>query len=159
MITVPENEIVLPNELQIKIEKARNNVTIMEGEFVRLKGLVTAETYTINELAKQKAELNNELEGFEARSVAAKNELETVNNQLVVASDKLEKMKAEISELTLLEEKIKERNKENINEINTKNRAIEIKTLHQEEKAKELLERENVVIAKEEKFKSFLLNI
>lgn len=50
-----------------KLAQLRNNATIIEGEVARLKGLVNAEKYEIEQLVKQKADLTEQIPMLELK--------------------------------------------------------------------------------------------
>lgn len=89
MIISPESNVALPDKLQASIDAARNNVTILEAEVNRLKGIVTAEQYTISQLTNQKAELNSQLEDIKKLKESGIKELESITNDAKELTTKL----------------------------------------------------------------------
>ena len=59
-MTQPSNPIVTDKTKaeEKRLTEIRNQVTLLEGESARLRDLIQAEKYEVNELVKQKAELS-----------------------------------------------------------------------------------------------------
>lgn len=69
-----------------RVTEIRNQVSLLEGESMRLRDLIQAEKYEINELVKQKAELEPQLPALTAKRI----ELEEKVAQLLSEVDALE---------------------------------------------------------------------
>jgi len=99
MINNPTEEVVLPKELQAKIDAARNNVVILE-ETIKLKiAAKQAEEYTISQLIVQKDDL-------EATIITDKDKItyleEEISKKQILLSDingELELSKTKVKEL------------------------------------------------------------
>lgn len=61
-----------------RVTEIRNQVTLLEGESMRLRDLIQAEKYEINELVKQKAELESQLPTLNDRVSILKNVTESL---------------------------------------------------------------------------------
>lgn len=67
MLTQPSEAVTLPEDVRAAIEQSRNIVTINEAEALRLRELATSHQYTVNELHKQKVELEEQVEILEKK--------------------------------------------------------------------------------------------
>ena len=77
-----------------KVAQLRNNATIIESEVNRLKGLVVSEQYTISQLGKEKAELENSIPTLQTQ----KESLESTVTELQGAISALETTKIALEE-------------------------------------------------------------
>lgn len=112
-----------------KVEDARNVLTILEQDYLRIQKLHNSESYALGEINK------------------AKVELEERNTQLTTANDNLKKENTDLTELKLEIE----RNIEIARNVLIKtNEEIQSNKDKDEERIKELDRRENVVTAREE---------
>lgn len=90
-----------------KVAQLRNNATIIESEVNRLKGLVVSEQYTISQLGKEKAELENSIPTLQTQ----KESLESTVTELQGAISALETTK------TALEESIRVQQENSANDL------------------------------------------
>lgn len=90
-----------------KVAQLRNNATIIESEVNRLKGLVVSEQYTISQLGKEKAELENSIPTLQTQ----KESLESTVTELQGAISALETTK------TALEESIRVQQEKSANDL------------------------------------------
>lgn len=67
MLTQPSEAVTLPEDVRAAIEQSRNIVTINEAEALRLRELAISHQYTVNELHKQKVELEEQVEKLEKK--------------------------------------------------------------------------------------------
>ena len=90
----PQENPNIPSNLAKEIEAVRNKITIGEAEFLRLKDLVKAETYTVTELTKSKIALEEEIVEIEKKCNEAKNRLNTLKKDQSAAETDLNKTKS-----------------------------------------------------------------
>ncbi len=155
MISTPQEDIVLPEDVKRGIERARNNVTVMEAEYERLKGLVISLQYTVGEAHKELTELNEKVAGL--KGVVEQYEVDRV--LLMNEVDALTKDKALIlSEIA----GAKSEHEARMEGVATRLKAIEEREsalLHMttvlSETSAELTTRQNAIEIREEKVKQF----
>lgn len=75
MLNAPGENLKLPDVLLKKVESIRNQITLGEADIRRLKDLVVAETYTIEQLNKSKIALSEEIAELEIKHKEAKQKL------------------------------------------------------------------------------------
>lgn len=100
-------EIPLPEDVQARIENARNNITILDAEATRLKKLIVIETEQINALHAEKVscetsikKLNSQIEDCIGTLASKKTELSVAEESVKVAESKLEGVRSESSTIT-----------------------------------------------------------
>lgn len=82
-----------------RLTDIRNQVTLLEGESVRLRDLIQSEKYEINELVKQKAELESQLPVLEERVSILKNVIENLAAEEIGMKDYKAKVTGECEAL------------------------------------------------------------
>src|SRR3990167_6843209 len=82
MFNQPSENVALPENVQRAVEQSRNLVTINEAEAKRLKELALSSQYTVDELHKQKVELEAQIESILTRKTKLLKEEESVVKSL-----------------------------------------------------------------------------
>lgn len=92
MMNIPQEDVVLPKEVQQSINRARDNVTILEAEQARLEGLVVSLRYTVGEIHKEHSAAVTDLESvrsvmlqLESERVLLMNEVEELHKSVETA--------------------------------------------------------------------------
>lgn len=70
-----------PTQEQINIENIKNQITLGEGELLRLKGLQESENYGISELVKEKKYQEELVDGLHAEKVILEKEIDSLQTE------------------------------------------------------------------------------
>ncbi len=66
-INQPSEDLALPEDIRAAIERSKNLVTTNEAEALRLQELAISSQYTVNELHKQKIELERQISSLQEK--------------------------------------------------------------------------------------------
>lgn len=108
MLIQPSPDVALPVELQAAIEQSRNLVTVNEAEAIRLRELAISSQYTVNELHKQKVELEAQVDELRAVSERLRKEAGDLEMSIVEKKQIVEAM--EQGKAVFMEQMNKEKN-------------------------------------------------
>lgn len=90
-----------------KLNQIRNNISVLEGETVRLRSLIEAEKYEINQMVLQKKELEDLIPGLVTRCDTLEAQISSATTTLTL----LEVKKKEAQEELAASKKIADKNK------------------------------------------------
>lgn len=144
------NEEVLSNEQ--KVTNARNTLTVLEADTLRLRKLRVSEEYTIGELLKQKKELQSEINALSEQRDIVKKESESYHSDLESAKKTFEGLMFEMKEQSKKHTEAGEEIEKRLGQL------VEQET-NFERKSKELSLRENNVLERESSVSDKLLKI
>lgn len=104
-ITQPSDNLELPADVIAAIERSRNLISINEAEAIRLRELALSSQYTVNELHKQKVELEEQVanlrqmaEKLNVESAAARDTLREKRSAIVEAEENIARINNEAAE-------------------------------------------------------------
>lgn len=155
MITSPQNDIPLPEDIKKKYDAAKNAVTMAEAEVARLRDLRISEEVTI-------VELNKQIKYAEEQHNEIAKKLASLKDKIAENAEKITLQKTEIdSNQTKIEESanilIERENACAEKELAQKNKRIDL-DLHEaflKERMTTIIGKEVAVAAREKKLKEF----
>lgn len=156
MISTPQENLKISDELLKGIEASRNIISVNEAESIRLKQLVNSMEYTIVEKNKELVEISEKIEQLNAILVSVTANYDRINGEIVLSSNVLDNLikdinvhKLAISESNLA---LSEREKEVTNKENIYIKKNEDLTL----KVKDISDRETKILNKESKINELI---
>lgn len=81
-----------------RVTEIRNQVTLLEGESVRLRDLIQAEKYEVNELVKQKAELKDSILKLKADFDVVGEDIASCTNSLEALNEQKKEVEKEVKD-------------------------------------------------------------
>ncbi len=103
MINSPSEDIKTLEQLSETLKKSvdirQNSLTLLDADLMRIKNLIVAENYTINEQSKKKAELADQIDKLCSQLEIASNQLKDVSESLTSKNNELAKVQAELADV------------------------------------------------------------
>lgn len=156
MITTPEEE-------QVTLDQVRNQITLSEGELLRLQKLRASEEYSVAELVKEKKFHQDELDRLKTEGVVAEGAIDdikkahevaqaTITQADTVASDQ----QTEWDKLETAKHTHKKQVTDKQTELDRQGEALEAKQNTHANRVSQLNERQKVLEVREAKLKAFI---